>query len=298
MMDIEPLKRWLPLAALILAALACSAPSQQPTANPVEAVTSSPEATLPPATPAAAPSPTSEATQQPAGPAAYVTFSGISFFLDPSLGTAAGKNVPADAADSAPPPLLMPGRYQFDLTGYPAQGSSRMAQLLVFPAAAFKGFNDAADQRLQKLAQLLKDKPAAVAATDEVPQMSNLMQGQMIHAQIKYMDFQNGSGVRFVTQFSSDVRPVTNADLEYIFQGITADGKYVLAIVLPLAQSGLPASQDAVSADQLNALGPNFNKYVADTTAALDQADPSTYTPSLTLLDQMAASFTVTPAGQ
>ena len=289
-MRFSSLIRGLPIAVLILAALACSAPIGQGAAastQPAEAATAAPSATE-----AATPAPTEAVTPAAAaGPAANVTFGGVSFYLDPTLGTATGKQVPADTGDTGSPGMPLPARVQFDISGYPAGKNVRLAQIVIVPVSAPGGAGDAVAQREALLKQLLQQKPGEDAISQDIPQLADMAQGEMVRVKVKYLDFQNGSGVRFVTEFSSDVRPVSQSDIVYVFQGLTADGSTIVSVQLPLTQPALPAGPDSMTADQLNALAANFDQYVKDTTKALDAADDSSYQPGLATLDGLAQSF-------
>ena len=55
---------------------------------------------------------------------------------------------------------------------------------------------------------------------------------QVFHAQTKYLDFNDGSGVGFVTYYAQDVSPVTRDQIFYSFQGLTDNGKYYVGCFL------------------------------------------------------------------
>ena len=54
------------------------------------------------------------------------------------------------------------------------------------------------------------------------------------------LDFEKGTGVRFVTTFDETVSAITgNSNLYYAFQGLSSDGKYYVSAVFPLRSSVL-----------------------------------------------------------
>lgn len=54
------------------------------------------------------------------------------------------------------------------------------------------------------------------------------------------LDFEKGTGVRFVTTFDETVSAISgNSNLYYSFQGISSDGKYYISAVFPLRSSVL-----------------------------------------------------------
>jgi hypothetical protein len=113
---------------------------------------------------------------------------------------------------------------------------------------------------------------------------------QMIHPQVKYLDGQNGEGVRFVTWYSQGMVPINNHDLHYTYQGLTSDGQYYVAAVLPVNLPELPADGNATGT--LPSDLPNgYLKYVAETADMLDQQPAGAFTPDLTKLDAMIQSI-------
>jgi hypothetical protein len=69
---------------------------------------------------------------------------------------------------------------------------------------------------------------------------------QTLRARIAYMNFQNGTGVRFLTDFRGDASPITDGSVFYTFQGLTADGRYYVSVRLPVSHPSLPDDPAAV----------------------------------------------------
>ncbi len=115
---------------------------------------------------------------------------------------------------------------------------------------------------------------------------------QMMHVQVKFMDFKNGKGVRYLTEWSSGLVPVNNRNLLYTYQGLTADGKYYVAAQLPVNLASLPA--DEMSLDDLPPeFSTDYTKYMSDTASMIDQQAAGTFTPDLSKLDAMMQSIEV-----
>ena len=114
---------------------------------------------------------------------------------------------------------------------------------------------------------------------------------QVMHAQVQYLDFKNGNGVRFLTQFDQAPLPINNFELIYTFQGLTRDGKYYIAAVLPVTHPDLPANNQ-VAAQQASELN-DFPAYLAKTVTWLDQQPAGSFTPDLAKLDALIQSIEV-----
>jgi hypothetical protein len=286
--SISSIKQALPLLALAFIISGCgqAAPAGPPTATPKPTAVPTrkprprPTEVLPTATPV---------------PNPQVDFFGVSFLYNPTLGGVIGAQVPADTDDIGSPDWKLPERAEFTVVNYPPVKTSRTPKIVVFPIAPMTDFNDVGAERIQALADLLKAKPEPDKIVEPIPQMSDMEEDELMHAQVKYLDFQNGSGVRFISEYSSDVRPINNEDLVYVFQGITTDGKFYVAIMLPLTQIDLIENEDALTSAQADAMLSDYNKYLSGIAKDLTIADGASFIPKLSLLDKVVTSFNIAP---
>ena len=81
--------------------------------------------------------------------------------------------------------------------------------------------------------------------------------------------------------------------LFYTFQGLTGDGAYYIAAQFPVQSSVLPASEP-MNTEQYNAFVASFDVYLADVTAQLNAAPAQSFSPDLTVLDNVFASMSIT----
>lgn len=120
---------------------------------------------------------------------------------------------------------------------------------------------------------------------------------QVYQAQVQYLPFSGGTGVRFVTSYAQDVSPITNDDLIYIYQGLTNDGKYWVSLYYPVTTAALPNSiQDTqVTGENYDVFAKNYTTYISDLTTKLNNLTPDDFGPSLNGLDSMVKSLTIPP---
>ena len=266
------------LAGLVLAA--CSAPA--PTA-PVALATA----------------PISEPTREPATTAPTVmpanlgtaTFNHWSFNYDLALAqqitatTIPAQNLGPDAPDWA----VVPAYDEFNFVGYPSKNTYHQPRLEIYAVAEFVAINPAAKDQIEKLKQLLGDAPAAPA---EIPLIPIFNAAQVFRAQIKYLNFQGGQGIRFVTQYAQAILPINNLEIFYTFQGLTSDGQYYVAAILPVATSVLPDTNQ-LSPEQVqtfNTAGA-FEAYLGQVVQILNGLPPTDFTPNLDRLDTLLQSL-------
>ena len=181
----------------------------------------------------------------------------------------------------------MPQHTLLSLSGYPITNHMMKPQVFIYPVKDL-GMNEGASKIAESLQILLQNQQAG----KDLPFLPLSNMSQMMHAQVKYLDFKNGKGVRFLTEFANGIVPVNNHDLVYTYQGLTSDGMYYVAAVLPINLDSLPA--DANDTDKLPSDIPNgYQKYVADTASMLDRQPASAFNPDLSKLDAMIQTIEV-----
>lgn len=265
---------------------------------------------LTPSRPSPAPSSAAQtvavATAQPAAPqtdGTQVVHENVSFFLSNQLAPyAMAATVPAmtEAGGSAPWDIA-PQHIEFELQDYLIGLTPfHRPRILVYPVAEYAAAHQGAATAMAHLRVLL-DSSAPLTA-DNAPSIPFFNAAQQFVAQGKVIQFQNGSGVRMVTQYAQYAAPINNTDLFYHFQGLTGDGRYYIIAILPttapmLAQNDQPDA--SVPPDGIPF--PGFDdpqaamSYYAAITAKLDAAGPETFSPSLALLDALIGSISISP---
>lgn len=261
-------------AMLPLLAVACNLSTSQSTAQPTDALSDevepSPEAV----------DPTPEDTQQ----------DGLSVVLDVS-GVAEDFNyevIPGVPFSTDRPWWdMLPEHIVITLEGYPVGQHLMQPQIFIYPVQGLNTYENVGNIPADLEALLQSQQPG-----QNLPYLPFYNAGQVMHAQVKFMDFQSGSGVRYLTQFDQAVLPINNNELLYTYQGLTSDGNYYVAAVLPLNMPGLPEDAnvtDALPPEFFN----NFPQYMANMVTMLNQAEDSVYNPDLSALDAMVQSIAV-----
>ena len=86
--------------------------------------------------------------------------------------------------------------------------------------------------------------------------------------------------------------PINNYELIYTYQGLTSDGKYYVAAVLPVNHPSLPAD-GKVTGKEPPEFTSDFPTYLANVVKALNPQAANTFTPDLTQLDAMMSSLEI-----
>ena len=249
--------------------------------------------------------PTNEAASQPtlAANGQPVSYANVSFVVPSDVAT----NALAGTVPAVPPTQDGPGwdvapeYIKFQLDGYADYNQPfHDPQILVFPAADYAAVNPSAATEIQRLQALLNGSAAPTA--ENLPHITFFNAAQAFAAQIEIVTFQNGRGMRFVTEYAQYYVTANNRDLFYQFQGLTSDGKYYILALLPVTHPLLALDSDPASI--VPAGGVTFPGYEDQTAieayypavvSLLNVSAPNSFTPSLASLDALIQSISVAP---
>ncbi len=283
------------ILVMILLTLACSLPGQNGPGEELPAATTEPQAEVivteeaQPQPEAVEPSLTPEIVQSAVPD---VSCNGLSLSYDDTLATGATCTITPASPGGADYPAwdIYPEYRQIYFDGYLLPNTFHNPGLHVYPIAEYENMNEQAAGIIANLRQLLahpSNNP------DSLPFLPSFNAAQMIRSNILYLDFQNGSGVRFLTQYGQAAYPINNNSLFYTFQGISSDGQYYVALILPVNHPSLPATGDTVPNGDWDAFYETFDSYVADMQMELNAQPASSFVPNLDLLDELARSIRV-----
>lgn len=327
-------KRFFLLTFGILFVIACnaaqpSAPANEPANEPAVSEPASPRLSptaeanpaLPPATesPASsvtaespASSPTTESVPPPAvvsgKPTAtnlppsvgFITFTRGTRFLTPT-GMATGVTlnpVPASLPSSSgdlPYWEIYPEHLQFDFNGYVLKDTFHQPRIIVYPANEYAKINEGARTVILDLQNLLANPGAPLPK--QLPFLPLFNAGQVFHSNEVFFRFQNGAGIRYLTQYAQAPYPANNRDLFYTFQAITDDGAYYVAAIMPINIGFLPLDGEPNTPLPSNGVPFDWNNYENTQThfdlvaQKLNDASPAEFLPSLTTLDAAMQSI-------
>jgi len=277
---------------ILMTSLACSISTITPiTATPVDQVGTIVAATMQALT--AAPS-QSVTTPNPTG--IPVSYENVSFVVPNGVASAANpEKMTAVDTNSGAPWEIAPTHLRFTLTGYPLQGKFFEPQIFVYPAEAYAQVNPAAAEQIERLKKAAAGSPLLKETLPNVPFFNA---AHLMAARIQLLNFQNGSGVRELTQYDQYPAPINNHELFYHFEGLTSDNQYYIIAVLPvtapmLAEDEKPESPVPAGGIPIQTGVGTNNTYYFLVTEKLNSQAPDTFTPSITMLDALIKSILV-----
>jgi hypothetical protein len=242
------------------------------------------------------------ATLQPTFTGVEVSVDPLRIVLSPQVASGArGLQLPRAEGEVAPWEIT-PGHIQLKLEGYAIQNTVHEAQIYAYPAQAYAEMYPPAFESMHRLNNILYD-PSAPVDNNGLPGVPFFNAAQVFASNIQVIPFENGRGVRFLTEYAQYPASVNNHDLFYQFQGLTADGYYYIVAILPIRLPALAETSDAGAVLPAGGVPyPYFANPEADMQAyysaisdVLNTASPDVFTPTISQLDSLIQSIRVAP---
>jgi hypothetical protein len=191
---------------------------------------------------------------------------------------------------------------QLRLVGYPLQAKAHEPQIYVFPAQAYAELIPAAFESTRRLDNILYG-PGGPIRDEGLPAVPFFNAQPVFASNIKVLMFQNGGGVRLLTQYAQYPAPANNCELFYHFQGLSRDGEYYILAVLPITVPVLAESSDPEAVQPVGGIPyPDYadpetsmQEYYTAVTNLLDATSPEAFSPTIDQLDLLIQSLWITP---
>jgi hypothetical protein len=225
-----------------------------------------------------------------------ISYENVSFVIPNGMASGANtEKMTSVDTNSGAPWEIAPTHLRFTLTGYPLQGKLLEPQIYVYPAAEYAQVNSVASEQIERVKKALSGAPLLKETLPNVPFFNA---AHIIAAGIQLSKFQNGGGVRELTQYDQYPAPINNHELFYHFEGLTSDAQYYVIAVLPVTapilaedeklESSVPAGGIPIPANT----GPN-DVYYFSVSEKLNSLAPDAFTPSIAMLDALIQSILV-----
>lgn len=180
----------------------------------------------------------------------------------------------------------MPSHIKLTLNLYALSGTRLEPEILIFRANEYAGYSELTEMMMEELRSL--------QYVDGQPLPEHL--GSDFSAQVHGVSFQNGHGIRYLTQIMTNFMPVNNRDLFYYYKGMTNDGNYYVQAILPINTAYLPADESPTTplpADGIPFNMDDFPAYLDAVAQKLNSTDTFDFNPYLNALDEMISSIQV-----
>lgn len=181
----------------------------------------------------------------------------------------------------------------FEFTNYPVTGEYPVgegARLTVFKTSDYAAYGATEQDAVTAL----------LGGQESLQPLPEALEMGRFYVQVKPVTFQNGRGLRYLTQVLDGIAPIDNLKLFYYYQGITNDGAYFVSALFHVR---IPFLVTDGHKDSITPPGGvhfawdeslDYPKYLDEVAQKLNEASAEDFTPSLTILDQLIGSIQVT----
>jgi len=230
-----------------------------------------------------------------------VEFGNIRLTIPPGIAAGAtGVQIPPAGDQNSAPWDVTPGHIELTFDGYALQDRFHEPKIYIYPASAYAALLPGATQNILLLQDVLAN-PAQLLGANNMPSIPFFNAGAVFVSRENIIQFQNGSGVRMLTQYAQSFAQVNNHEMFYHFQGLTSDGQFYIIAILPLSAPVLAESWDADAPPEgvpfagYSDPDANFQAYYDQIIAKLNTLPEDAFNPSLTKLDTLIGTLQITP---
>jgi len=136
---------------------------------------------------------------------------------------------------------------------------------------------------------LLTDPEFDLQAEGSLPFLPPFNAAQVFHVLEQRLDSDHNSGIRYLTLYSQALVGVVNYDIFYTYQGISKDGRYYIAAILPINSTLL--SNDQLTQAELETIAIDYEAYLSSMTDMIREDNGASLSPTLAALDAMMMSL-------
>jgi len=227
------------------------------------------------------------ATPEPSATTQMLDCSAATFNLDPSIAASVTfETVPQAVGDPTVPFTINPDTAKYSFQGYVLADTFHAPVMRIYPVDEYAALVPFVGSTVASLSTMLQNQPSE--PTNGIPFLPIWNAAQLFRAQMSYLDFQNGSGVRFLAQYGQAYWLVNNHDMFYTFQGLTDDGECYVSAIFPVSNPALPDEGTLPPGSEADVLA-----YYDAIVLQVDAMGNATFLPDLNALDALIASLLV-----
>jgi hypothetical protein len=230
------------------------------------------------------------------------TYGVLSLVVPPGVASgSSGREMPPFDSDDAAWWQKTPGHLEISLGDYYAlQGKFHLPQISVYPAQAYAEMVPTAFESIRRLNNIQYGSTVPIGA-EQLPAIPFFNAQPVFAANIEVISFQNGGGIRFLTQYAQYPAPANNHELFYHFQGVTRDGAYYVIAIFPVKASELAETSESaadlliggVAYPDMSDPNADWAGYYAAVTDLLNATPGDSFTPQLGQLDALVNSIVI-----
>lgn len=186
------------------------------------------------------------------------------------------------------PELALPARRMASFSGYTIQNHFHTPAIYVYAVDKLINGRVVGATNATELQSLLSDPAFDLQSAKSLPFLPPFNAAQVFHVLEQRLDSEHNSGIRYLTLYAQAFVGVDNYDIFYTYQGVSADGRYYIAAILPINSTLLP-NQELTQAE-MEAIVGDYPGYINNMKELLLADGGASLTPTLAALDAMVMS--------
>lgn len=194
-----------------------------------------------------------------------------------------------DDPDEGWPELALPARRKVSFSNYIIPDHFHTPTIYVYAIDKLINGKMVGATNATELQSLLSDPAYDLQSAKSLPFLPAFNAGQIFHVLEQRLDSEHNSGIRYLTLYAQAFVGVDNYDIFYTYQGISADGRYYIAAILPI-NSTLLSNEELTQAEMETVAG-DYLGYIAGMKDLLITDEGASLTPTLAALDAMMMSL-------
>ena len=187
------------------------------------------------------------------------------------------------------PELALPARRMASFSGYTIQNHFHTPAIYVYAVDKLINGRVVGATNATELQSLLSDPAFDLQSAKSLPFLPPFNAAQVFHVLEQRLDSEHNSGIRYLTLYAQAFVGVDNYDIFYTYQGVSADGRYYIAAILPINSTSLPNQE--LSQAEMEAIVGDYPGYINSMKELLLADSGASLTPTLAALDAMMMSL-------
>ncbi len=187
------------------------------------------------------------------------------------------------------PELALPARRVVNFSNYIIPDHFHTPSICVYAVDKLINGKMVGATNATELQSLLSDPAYDLQSAKSLPFLPAFNAAQVFHVLEQRLDSEHNSGIRYLTLYAQAFVGVDNYDIFYTYQGISADGRYYIAAILPINSSLL--SNEELTQAEMETVAGDYLGYIASMKDLLITDEGASLTPTLAALDAMMMSL-------
>lgn len=187
------------------------------------------------------------------------------------------------------PEFAPPARRMISFSGYSIQDHFHTPVIYVYAFDKLVQGGQVGASKAAELQGLLNEPMYDLVTAERLPFLPPFNAGQVFHVLEQRLDSEHNSGIRYLALYSQAYVGVDKYNIFYTYQGISADGRYYIAAILPINSTLL--SNEELTQAELETISADYAAYLTNMTDLIRSDNGASLTPTLAALDAMIMSI-------